>query len=109
MHSQTQPAYIYTYSQVNSENERVLHNKNLDFSRSIHLAAGYQKSFKSKLRIATEIYYQYLYNIPVDQYPSSFSLNNMGSGFQRFFPDSLVNEGIGRKRKYTLQDIEGIK
>lgn len=95
MHSQTQPAYIYSYSQVNSENERVLHNKNIDFSRSVHVAAGYQKSFKSKLRIATEIYYQYLYNIPVDQYSSSFSLNNMGSGFQRFFPDSLVNEGIG--------------
>lgn len=96
MHSQTQPAYIYSYHQYNNDGERVLHNKNMDFSRSVHVAGGYQKSFKNKLRIATEIYYQYLYNIPVNQYASSFSLNNMGAGFQRFFPDSLVNEGIGK-------------
>mgnify|MGYP002619828045 CR=1 FL=1 len=96
MHSQTQPAYIYTYHQLNNDGERVLHNKNMDFSRSVHVAGGYQKSFKNKLRIATEIYYQHLYNIPVDQFASSFSLNNMGGGFQRFFPDTLVNEGIGK-------------
>lgn len=96
MHSQTQPLYTYTYHRYDSEGNKVLHNKNMDFSRSIHTALGYQKSFKNKMRIMTEVYYQYLYNIPVTEYPSAFSLNNMGAGFQRFFPDTLVNEGIAR-------------
>ena len=96
MHSQTQPLYLYTYHQSDKNGNNVLINKNMDFSRSVHVAAGYQKSFRSKMRIAAEIYYQHLYNIPVERTPSAFSLNNMGSGFQRFFPDSLVNEGIGK-------------
>jgi hypothetical protein len=96
MHSQTQPLYIYSFHQTSADGQRVYHNQNMDFSRSIHLATGYQKSFKNKMRIATEVYYQNLYNIPVNNYSSAFSLNNMGSGFQRFFPDSLVNEGTGK-------------
>ena len=67
----------------------------MDFTRSFHSALGYQKNFRNALIIKTEVYFQYLYNIPVDQYSSAFSLINQGSGFQRFFPDELVNEGTG--------------
>jgi outer membrane receptor protein involved in Fe transport len=45
--------------------------------------------------VKSEAYYQYLYNIPVTVAPSSFSLINMGSGFQRFFPEPLKNTGTG--------------
>src|SRR5690606_32994572 len=34
-------------------------------------------------------------NIPVEQRASAFSILNQGSGFARFFPDTLVNEGTG--------------
>jgi hypothetical protein len=95
LHSQTQPLYTYMYDQNGDGN---LRNLNMDFSRSVHVAAGYQRSFKNKMRVMTEIYYQHLYNIPVD--PSDtmgfYSLVNMGAGFQRFFPNELVNEGKGR-------------
>ena len=95
LHSQTQPLYTYMYDQNGDGN---LKNMNMDFSRSAHVAAGYQRSFKNKMRIMTEIYYQHLYNIPVDPTDSMgfYSLINMGSGFQRFFPNELVNEGQGR-------------
>lgn len=95
MHSQTQPLYTYMYDQLG---DGVLRNINMDFSRSIHVAAGYQRSFKNKMRIMSEIYYQHLYNIPVDPADTMgfYSLVNMGSGFQRFFPNPLVNEGLGR-------------
>lgn len=96
MHSQTQPYYLYTYHQLNSNGKYTEYNRDMDFTRSVHLAAGYTKSFNGKLTIKSEIYYQYLYNIPVDPFPSAFSLLNKGSGFQRFFPNNLVNKGIGR-------------
>ena len=92
MHSQTQPMYTYTYHLTGTSN---LHNVNMDFTRSIHSGVGYEKSYKNNLNIRTETYYQYLYNVPVEIKPSSFSLINMGSGFARFFPDSLQNTGTG--------------
>ncbi|MEX1191080.1 MAG: TonB-dependent receptor [Brumimicrobium sp.] len=95
LHSQMQPLYQYTYQTYDDAGNARLMNKGMDFTKSIHTAAGYEKQFKKSLNLKTEIYYQHLYNIPIDQYPSSFSLINQGSGFQRFFPDELVNEGTG--------------
>ncbi|RFC53548.1 TonB-dependent receptor [Brumimicrobium aurantiacum] len=95
MHSQMQPTYQYTYQQTDLTGNTQRFNEDMDFTRSFHSALGYQKSFKNNLSIKSEVYYQYLYNIPVDIYSSSFSLINQGSGFQRFFPDELVNEGTG--------------
>ncbi|MBU2018505.1 MAG: TonB-dependent receptor, partial [Bacteroidetes bacterium] len=96
MHSQLQPLYTYTYHLRDSAgNHLAPHNKNMDFTRSVHTGAGYEKSFAKNLNLRTEVYYQYLYNVPVTQTPSSFSLINMGSGFQRFFPDTLENTGTG--------------
>lgn len=96
LHSQTQPLYQYTFQQYDQNNMPVLHNQNMDFTKSIHTVVGYENTFKNALRIKTEAYYQRLYNIPVDRYASAFSLINQGSGFQRFFPDSLVNEGTAK-------------
>ncbi len=96
LHSQMQPTYQYTYQQADTQGNLRLLNSDMDFTRSFHSALGYQKNFKSNLTLRTEVYYQHLYDIPVDMYASSFSLINQGSGFQRFFPDELVNEGTGR-------------
>jgi len=96
LHSQTQPLYQYTYQRYDAQNNPVLHNKNMDFTRSFHSAVGYEKTFEKSLRFKSEVYYQQLYNIPVDMKPSAFSLINQGSGFQRFFPDTLVNNGTAR-------------
>ncbi len=96
MHSQTQPQYTYLYHQNDPvTGERVYHNMDMDFSRSIHSALGYEKAFNKGFNVKTEAYYQYLYNVPVTIAPSSFSLINMGSGFQRFFPEPLENTGTG--------------
>ena len=58
LHSQTQPMYTYTYHFAGTTD---LHNKNMDFTRSIHTGVGYEKAFKNKLNIRTEVYYQYVY------------------------------------------------
>lgn len=96
LHSQTQPLYTYSYQQPDAAGNQVLHNKNMDFTKSVHSALSYEKYFKGNLQVRTEVYYQHLYNVPVDVRPTAFSLINQGSGFQRFFPDSLQNTGTGR-------------
>lgn len=92
MHSQIHPLYIYAYQlQGNTEP----HNLGIDFSRSIHTVLSYTTQFKKSMVFKTELYYQYLYNIPVETSPSAFSILNQGSGFSRFFPDTLQNTGTG--------------
>lgn len=96
MHSQTNPMYQYSLLQLNESGEKDVINRKMDFIRSIHTALGYQKNFKHQLSIKGEIYYQYLYNIPVETVSSAFSMINQGAGFQRFYPGKLVNEGTGK-------------
>ena len=47
------------------------------------------------MRVKSEAYYQQLSNVPVEIKSSSFSMMNQGTGFSRFFPDSLENTGTG--------------
>lgn len=105
MHSQTHPLYIYSYHLLDSNGDKVYHNLDMDFSRSIHTVLSYSKSIKKSTVFKTETYYQYLYDVPVEVNPSSFSLLNQGSGFARFFPDSLENTGTGFNYglEFTLQ------
>jgi len=92
LHTQAHPLYIYTYSLSGDDQ---LHNQNIDFSKSIHTVLSYQTRVGKSMVIKSELYYQYLYNIPVERQESAFSMVNQGSGFNRFYPDSLVNDGVG--------------
>lgn len=96
IHSQIQQPYLYFYSDsLNSEGERIGYNKDMDFTYSGHLVGGYERYLAGNIRVKLETYYQRLWNIPVDAVPTSFSLINQGSGFSRFFPEKLLNEGTG--------------
>jgi hypothetical protein len=105
LHSQMQPLYQYTYQKVDNDGNFQLNNLDMDFTRSFHSAVGYERKFSKSLSLKTEVYYQHLFSIPVDRFPSAFSLINQGAGFQRFFPEDLVNEGIGENYgvEFTLQ------
>lgn len=105
LHSQTQPLYTYTYNEFDASGNKIYHNINMDFTKSIHTVLSYGVAFKKSWNIKLEAYYQYLYNIPVSVKPSHYSLINMGMGFQRFFPDSLKNTGTGENYgvEFTLQ------
>lgn len=97
MHSQIQPGYLYFYGQSNDGNGNpVPHNRKMDLSRSVHLVTGYERFLGNDFRLKGEVYYQHVFNVPVEKKSSSFSLLNTGAGFSRFFPDTLVNDGIGK-------------
>ena len=73
-----------------------MHNYNVDFTRSHHAVGGYEHIFSRSLRLRSEVYYQYLYNVPIEKRPgSSFSGLNQGASFSRLFPDTLMNAGTG--------------
>jgi hypothetical protein len=104
LHSQMQQTYLYFTvpdSIVNNNTlipntKRELSNKDLDFSKSQHIVLSHD-IFKGKyLKFKTELYYQYLWNVPVYVVPSSVSLLNRGASFNRFFPIySMQNNGTG--------------
>lgn len=97
LHSQIQSNYLYYYGDETIGNAPVGYNKDaMGLTKSIHTVLGYDKAFKNNTRLKAEVYYQYLYDIPVNTYASSYSLVNSGSGFSRLFPDSLTNDGIAR-------------
>jgi hypothetical protein len=43
LHSQTQPNYTYTYQKIDANGNPYLHNKKMDFTKSIHSALAYEK------------------------------------------------------------------
>jgi hypothetical protein len=104
LHSQMQPFYIY-FQQYSDTGNIVRHNQNLNFTRSSHYVLSYDYFIGQGLRFKTETYYQYLYGVPVEVKSSAFTIVNQGSGFSRFFPDSLANRGTGRNYgiEFTLE------
>ncbi len=96
VHSQIQSNYLYFYGNRLEDGEPVQYNRDMGLTKSNHAVLSYDRSLAKNLRLKLETYYQYLYNIPVEEQSSSFSLINAGSGFSRFFPNELTNSGTGR-------------
>ena len=94
MHSQIQPVYNYFVLTTTAEGTFET-NKKMDFTKSHHAVITYDFTITENLRIRTEGYYQYLYNVPVESQSSSFSVLNTGADFAPSNADSLVNEGTG--------------
>jgi hypothetical protein len=104
LHSQMQASYLYftipdtlvKNGVLTPNTNRILDNKNLDFSKSQHVVLGYDFFMSRYLKFKTELYYQYLWNVPVYAVPSSVSMLNRGATFNRFFPIyTMVNKGTG--------------
>lgn len=100
MHSQIQQPYLYFYGSENDNNGMPIRlNDDMDFSRSVHTVAGAEKWIESNgsfYRLKADLFYQYLYRIPIDRLKAtSYSLLNAGANFVREFPDELANNGEG--------------
>ncbi len=98
MHSQLQARINYfTETLIDSAAfNYVKTNQDMGFSKSHQIVLGYDYLPTKNLRLKIETYYQYLYNIPVEQKESYFSMINYGADFYSKKIDSLVNEGTGK-------------
>lgn len=106
MHSQTQPRLIYFMQKYDSiSNQYFITNRDLDFSRSIHLVAGFDHRINGHLRMKVETYYQHLYNIPVAEERPEYSSIITGGGFSYWVYHNMVNQGTGRNYgvEFTLE------
>jgi hypothetical protein len=98
LYSQMQPRVIYFILSPQSDGTTLQLNKNLDFSRNAQFAIGYNYLLNDHLRFRTEVYYQYLYDLPVKSSIPQYSLSNQGHEFflDRQYSDSLLNLGTGQ-------------
>ena len=104
MHSETDAINVY-YIHQPTYGTTASYNDKLDFVRSIHSVASYDYSISSDFRIKIESYFQYLYNVPITRYRSSFSGLNEGATNELSSYDTLTNKGIGRNYglEFTLE------
>ena len=68
----------------------------MDFTKSHHFVLGYDINPIKDWRVKAELYYQYLYDVPVNTFLSSYSMLNTGASFKTELEDLLTNAGTGQ-------------
>ncbi len=95
-HAKTHALSTYYLGSYLPDGQYVETNKHLGYTKSHQWVLGHDWNINKDLRLKTEMYYQYLYNVPVEQMPTYFSLLNSGAGWGIEAQDSLVNKGTGK-------------
>lgn len=95
LHAQAVPGPILFYTEEVAPDTYARTNENLDFMKSHHVVLAYDQNLGTNWRLKAETYYQYLFNIPVEPAPTSYSVLNEGADFIFEEKGSLVNEGTG--------------
>lgn len=95
LHSQQQALPVYLYQSQKPDGTYDQSNRNLGLTKAHHYILGYDWSFARDWRLKAELYHQSVYDAPVEQQPSGFSVLNTGADFT--FPEKagLVNNGTG--------------
>jgi len=94
VHSKVESIAIYLVNVENDEGLIEQPNKNLGLSKSLHLVIGFRQQLTEQVYLKTEAYYQYLYNLAVEDDPNSpYVLNNLSGRWEQM---TFVNEGTGR-------------
>lgn len=101
LYSQLQPVSIYyaaneylPQSIVPDLPNRAFFNTHLDFTKAHHYTLNYENKFNRFSKIGIELYYQDIYNVPIEDDPTStFSALNV---VEESVQTALVNAGTGR-------------
>lgn len=96
LHSQTVPINVFFTQEQAPGGNYYLTNDHLDLLKSQHFVFSYDWSIRDFMRLKAEVYYQKLFNIPVNsQLNDYFSILNLGANFDEQSPDFLSNTGTG--------------
>jgi len=96
LHSQMLPINMYFFQTQNTDGSYSYNNKSLDFTKSHHFVLGYDLQPFEDWRLKAEAYYQYIYNVPVNTFLSSYSMLNTGASFKTDLETNLTNTGTGK-------------
>lgn len=92
MHSKVENVSVYMAASEN--NSDYYKNKNLELTKAVHYVLGFGHQFTENLFFKTEVYYQNLYDVPVENLPDSkFSMLNASGVYSN---TGLVNKGAGK-------------
>ncbi|MFK7806247.1 MAG: carboxypeptidase-like regulatory domain-containing protein [Saprospiraceae bacterium] len=102
LHSQMQPLPIYFFEFANADGTINRNNQDLEFTRSHHLVLGFDQKVGTNWRIKVETYYQWLTDVPVDRFESTYSVLNTGDDFGFDDRPNLINDGTGNNYGFEL-------
>jgi len=92
-HSSMESVHNYFAKVALSDGTVVEPNQDLDLLKADHFVIGYENKFSKNMRAKIEIYYQHLYNLPVENNDTSYYATiNEGVNFRYV---DLVNKGKG--------------
>jgi hypothetical protein len=102
-HSTMESIHNY-FARVEQKDGSVLEpNRNLDLLKADHYVLGYEKRFTENSMAKVEVYYQALYNLPVENSDTSYYATiNEGTDYRYV---ALVNKGTGKNYgvEFTLE------
>jgi hypothetical protein len=98
LHSRVAPISVYFSKVTASDGTATTPNKELKMTRAMHHVIGYDWSIRPDLRLKAEVYYQYLYDVPVAAGTAYSIVNN-----QYVIPDTVLqNSGKGYNKGIEL-------
>ena len=99
LHSNINPLLSYFTKQEVNPGIYKNRNRNLSMVKSHHFIAGIHQKLNEKLKVKAEVYYQYLFDVPISHKNSWYSIINSGfgeDGGSQIIFDELYNEGKGK-------------
>ncbi|HIP48732.1 MAG TPA: TonB-dependent receptor [Lutibacter sp.] len=99
LHSNIHPLLSYFTKQEISPTQYEFANTDLSFVKSHHFIVGMNQKIGEKINLKAEIYYQYLFDVPISHIDPTYSIINSGyndPGGAQLFYDELFNEGAGK-------------
>ena len=91
LHSQTPPRQVSFYLENGA-----MPNEDLKMNKSLQTVLGYDLKLAKNARLKTEIYYQYLYDIPLVKDIPEEALINFGSNYYNDYSYIFVEGGTGK-------------
>ncbi|MEO8067420.1 MAG: TonB-dependent receptor [Flavobacteriales bacterium] len=93
LHSKTQSLMTLQVQDFDAQGNVVRPNEQLGLTRAAHAVVGYERMLAEDIQLKVEGYYQYLYDLPVENnVTSAYSESNT---IEWFSDRALVNEGVG--------------
>jgi len=93
LHSKTQSLLTLQAQDFDAQGNVIRPNKELGLTRAAHAVFGYERMLAEDIQLKAEVYYQHLYDLPVENdITSAYSESNTVEWFSN---KALVNEGTG--------------
>ena len=103
LHSTMESVHNY-FARIEKEDGSIVEpNKDLGLLKAHHFVLGYEKRFTEQIMLKLEMYYQDLYNLPVENLDTSY-YSTINEGIEFRYVD-LVNKGTGKNYgvEFTLE------